>query len=32
MPPHPLTNFEMKAYYQNQSKLDSVFPRNNFIK
>ena len=25
MPPHPLTNFEIQRYYQNEPKFDSVF-------
>ena len=29
MPPHPLTNFEIQRYYQNELKFDSVFWRNN---
>ena len=28
MPPNPLTNFEIKKYYQNESKLKDVFSRN----
>ena len=29
MLPHPLTNFEIQRYYQNEPKFDSVFWRNN---
>ena len=32
MPPHPLTNFEIQKYYQNESKFNSVFSRNNLPK
>ena len=32
MLPHPLTNFEIQKYYQNESKFDSVFARNNLPK
>ena len=32
MPPHPLTNFEMKRYYQNKPKFNGVFSRNNLLK
>ena len=28
-PPHPLTNFEIKAYYQNKSRFNEVFSRDN---
>ena len=27
MPPHPLTNFEMKKYYQNQPRFNGVYSR-----
>ena len=30
MPPHPLTNFEIQTYYQNEPKFNGVFSRNNF--
>ena len=29
MPPHPLTNFEIQAYYQNEPKFSGVYSRNN---
>ena len=29
MPPHPLTNFEIQKYFQNQPKFDGVYSRNN---
>ena len=29
MPPHPLTNFEIEKYYQNEPKLNGVYSRNN---
>ena len=29
MPPHPLTNFELQAYYQNEPKFSGVYSRNN---
>ena len=29
MPPHPLTNFEIQKYYQNESKFNGVYSRNN---
>ena len=32
MPPHPLTNFEIQKYYQNQPKFIGVFSRNNLPK
>ena len=28
MPPDPLTNFEIKRYYQNEPRFDGVFSRN----
>ena len=28
MPPHPLTNFEIKRYFQNQWKFNGVYLRN----
>ena len=30
MPPHPLTNFEIQKYYQNEPKFNGVFSRDNF--
>ena len=32
MPPHPLTNFEIQKYYQNESKFNSVYSGNNLPK
>ena len=32
MPPHPLTNFEIQKYYQNEPKLNCVYSRNNLSK
>ena len=29
MPPHLLTNFEIQKYYQNESKFNGVFSRDN---
>ena len=29
MLPHPLTNFEIQKYYQNEPKFDGVYSRNN---
>ena len=29
MPPHPLTNFEIKKYYQNQLRFNGVYSRDN---
>ena len=28
MPPHPLTNFEIQNYHQNEPKLYGVYSRN----
>ena len=28
MPPHPLNNFEMQKYYQNEPKFNGVYSRN----
>ena len=32
MPPHPLTNFEIRKNYQNGKKINSVHSRNNSSK
>ena len=32
MPPHPLTNFKMQKYYQNESEFNGVYLRNNLPK
>ena len=29
IPPHPLTNFEIKSYYQNKPRFNRAFSRNN---
>ena len=29
IPPHPLTNFEMQMYYQNEPRLNDVYSRDN---
>ena len=29
MPPHPLTNFETQIYYQNESRFNGVYSRDN---
>ena len=31
-PPHPLTNFEIKEYYENESRFNSVYSRYNLPK
>ena len=31
-PPHPLTNFELEIYYQNEPRFNGVFSRNNLPK
>ena len=32
MPPHPLTNFEIQKYYQNEPKLNGVYSKTNLPK
>ena len=32
MPPHPLTNFEIQKYYQNEPTFNDVYSRNNLPK
>ena len=32
MPPHPLTNFEIQKYYQNQTRFNGVYSRDNLPK
>ena len=32
MPPHPLTNFEIQKYYQNEPRFNGVFSRDNLPK
>ena len=29
MPPHPLTNFEIRKYYQNEPRFNGVYSRDN---
>ena len=29
IPPHPLTNFEIKEYYENEPRLNGVYSRDN---
>ena len=30
--PHPLTNFEIQKYYENESRFNGVFSRDNLLK
>ena len=32
MPPHPVTNFEIQKYYQNEPKFNGVYSRNSLPK
>ena len=32
MPPHPLTNFELEKYYDNEPRFNDVYSRNNLPK
>ena len=32
IPPHPLTNFEIKKYYQDEPRSNGVYSRNNLPK
>ena len=32
MKPHPLTNFEIQKYYENESSFNGVFSRDNLTK
>ena len=32
MPPHPLTNFKMQKYYQNEPRFNGPYSRNNLPK
>ena len=32
MPPHPLTNFEIQKYYQNEPRFNGIFSRNSLPK
>ena len=31
IPPHSLTNFEIKEYYENDSRFNGVYSRDNFL-
>ena len=31
MPPHPLTNFEIQKYYQNEPRFNGVYSRDNLL-
>ena len=30
--PHPLTNFEIQKYYENEQRFNAVFSRDNLLK
>ena len=32
MPPHPLTNFEIQKYYQNEPRFNGIFSRDDLQK
>ena len=32
MPAHPLTNFEIQRYYQNEARFNGIYSRNNLHK
>ena len=32
MPPNPLTNFEIKGYYENEPRFNGIFSRDNMLK
>ena len=32
IPPHPLTNFEIQKYYENEPRFNGVFSRDNLPK
>ena len=32
MPPHPLTNFEIQRYYQNEPRFNGVYSRDNLTR
>ena len=32
MPPHPLINFELQKYYQNEPRFNGIYSRNNLPK
>ena len=31
IPPHPLTNFEIQRYYENEPRFNGVYSRNNLL-
>ena len=31
MPPHPLTNFEIQKYYENEPRFNGVYSKNNLL-
>ena len=32
MPPHPLTNFEIQKYYEDEPRFNGIYSRNNLPK
>ena len=32
MPPHPLTNFEIQKYYENEPRFNGVYSRDNLLR
>ena len=32
MLPHPLTNFQIQSYYQNEPRFDKIYSRNNLLR
>ena len=32
MPPHPLTNFEIQKYDQNEPRFNGVYSKDNYLK
>ena len=32
MPPHPLANFDIQKYYQNETRFNGVYSRDNLAK
>ena len=32
MPPHPLTNFEIEKYYENEPRFNGVYSRDNLLR
>ena len=31
IPPHPITNFEIQTYYQNEARFNGVYSRDNLL-